>query len=296
MPTIDRLPRLSTTTNLDNVLIPVQETVNGVSITKSAVASTLVSGSSGGPTGNGYTGSRGPAGPVGPIGIQGPTGFIGSMGFVGSTGAQGPGGGAQGPMGLTGSIGLQGPIGPSGGGGGSQGPIGPIGPIGLQGPLGSTGFTGSIGAQGPGGGAQGPIGFTGSRGFTGSSGAGGPSGAAGPAGAALAEIIFSIPTDLTTGTGINRWYIDQASSVTNVLASVSVPSGGSSIIFDVNKNGTTIFTTQANRPTIPAGGYYTFTNIANVTNLALGDYLSVDVDQIGSTASGSSAVIRIKVI
>jgi len=67
--------------------------------------------------------------------------------------------------------------------------------------------------------------------------------------------------------------------------------GGSSLVVDVNKNGTTIFTTQANRPTIPIGGHADDSGTPNITSLAEGDRLSVDVDQVGSTTPGGSDLL-----
>jgi hypothetical protein len=61
----------------------------------------------------------------------------------------------------------------------------------------------------------------------------------------------------------------------------------------VNKNGTTIFTTQANRPTIAISGNTDESGVPDVTALADGDYLEVDIDQIGSTVAGSDLTVQI---
>jgi hypothetical protein len=121
MPTINDLPRVSTTTDLSAVLIPVQEIVGGVPVTKSAVASYLF--------GKGYMGSQGPSGSIG---------YVGSFGVAGYTGSSGGGGGGGG--GYTGSTGYIGSGGFSGYNG-SQGVIGYIGSRGNAGPAG--GYTGS---------------------------------------------------------------------------------------------------------------------------------------------------------
>ncbi len=90
-----------------------------------------------------------------------------------------------------------------------------------------------------------------------------------------------------------RWYIHAASTIVGVQASLMTAPAASSVIVDVNKNGTTIFTTQANRPTIATSGFYSG-NVTNmdVTSLAAGDYLSVDIDQIGTNAANLLVVIR----
>lgn len=66
---------------------------------------------------------------------------------------------------------------------------------------------------------------------------------------------------------------------------------GSSLIFDVNKNGTTIFTTQGNRPTIASSGNSSSAAIPDVTTLTTGDYLTVDIDQIGATVPGANLTV-----
>lgn len=109
------------------------------------------------------------------------------------------------------------------------------------------------------------------------------------------EFTFSIPVVLTVGAGAMRWYVDQSYTINTVLASVGTAPTGASLIFDVNKNGTTIFTTQADRPTIVAGEFVDLASTPAVTSLVSGDYLTVDIDQIGSTVAGANAVVRIRV-
>jgi hypothetical protein len=89
-------------------------------------------------------------------------------------------------------------------------------------------------------------------------------------------------------------YVEQASTILSCRASVGTAPTGSSIIADVNKNGTTIFTTQANRPTIAISGNTSgaVTNM-NVSALSAGDYLTVDVDQVGSTVAGADLTITV---
>ncbi len=99
---------------------------------------------------------------------------------------------------------------------------------------------------------------------------------------------------LTTGTGKARFYIEKTSRVVSVRASCSTAPTGDSVIVDVNKNGTTIFTTQGNRPTIAASGN-TSGSVTNmdVTSLAAGDYITIDIDQIGSTAAGADLTVTV---
>lgn len=72
-----------------------------------------------------------------------------------------------------------------------------------------------------------------------------------------------------------------------IIDSETAGSGGTSDIADINKNGTTIYTTQANRPTLLSGdtGLWTEAAEPEVTEFAAGDVLSLDIDQIATTGS-----------
>ncbi len=107
------------------------------------------------------------------------------------------------------------------------------------------------------------------------------------------DAVFTIPGDLTTGAKNVRYYFETTRTISNVIVSVGTAPTGASAIFDVNKNGTTIFTTQGNRPTIAASGFYDGSSVPDVTSIVAGDYLTVDVDQIGSSVAGKDAVVRI---
>lgn len=110
-------------------------------------------------------------------------------------------------------------------------------------------------------------------------------------------LTFSLPAYskqgvLTTTTGTMRLPIDGTYTIVGTRLMVGTAPTGTSLIVDVNKNGTTIYSTQANRPTIAisanAGGPGT---APDVTSLAAGDYLTVDIDQVGSTVAGSDLTV-----
>lgn len=111
-------------------------------------------------------------------------------------------------------------------------------------------------------------------------------------------LAYSDTGSLTTLVGTMRIYNDTANSWTilSVRASAGTAPTGASIIIDINKNGTTIFTTQGNRPTIAAAANTSgkVTNM-DVTTVAAGDYLTVDIDQVGSTVAGSDLVVQVEV-
>lgn len=107
------------------------------------------------------------------------------------------------------------------------------------------------------------------------------------------EAVFTFPGTLTTGAKPIRYYCETARTIANVVANVSTAPTGASIIFDVNKNGTTIFSTQANRPTITASNFYDGSSTPNTTSVSAGEYLTIDIDQVGSTIAGANAVVKI---
>lgn len=107
------------------------------------------------------------------------------------------------------------------------------------------------------------------------------------------EAVFTVTGTLSTGARTIRYYCETARTIANVVASVGTAPTGATAIFDVNKNGTTIFTTQANRPTIAISDFYDGSSVPDVTSVAAGDYLTIDIDQVGSTVAGANAVIKI---
>jgi hypothetical protein len=96
-------------------------------------------------------------------------------------------------------------------------------------------------------------------------------------------------------TGVIRFRFPWAVTILGVSAAIAVAPTGASLIADINKNGTTIFTSQGNRPTIAISGNATSSEpVPDVTAMAAGDYLTIDIDQVGSTVAGSDLSIFIR--
>jgi hypothetical protein len=100
---------------------------------------------------------------------------------------------------------------------------------------------------------------------------------------------------LATGTGAQRFYSPYACTIVQVRANVVTAPTGASLIVDVNKNGTTIYGTQSARPTIAASSVTAVGGAPTVTTLAAGDYLTIDIDQIGSTVAGGILTVQVTV-
>jgi hypothetical protein len=63
----------------------------------------------------------------------------------------------------------------------------------------------------------------------------------------------------------------------------------------VNKNGSTIWATQANRVQIAAGANTGYQTTFDTTVLAENDRLDVDLDQVGSGTAGADVTLEIVV-
>lgn len=110
--------------------------------------------------------------------------------------------------------------------------------------------------------------------------------------------VFAKEGALAAAAGKARYRIPESSGITRirgVSATVGTAPAGQAIILDVNRGGTTIFTTQANRPQIAAAAFASaeVTN-PDVTTLAPGDYLTIDIDQVGSTDAGRDLTVIVR--
>ena len=84
-----------------------------------------------------------------------------------------------------------------------------------------------------------------------------------------------------------------AATIADVRAYLDTAPTGAAFVLDVNLNGTTVFTTQGNRPTIAISGNASTTTLPDVVSVAAGDRITVDVDVIGSSVAGSDLSIAI---
>ena len=117
-----------------------------------------------------------------------------------------------------------------------------------------------------------------------------------PAGSGNTGVIgFGYSTTLSGGLSLPvRMHAPWAGTITNVTATVSTAPTVSAVIIDINKNGTTIFTTQANRPTIAAGTNDDLSSTPDVTSVAQNDVFTCDIDQVG-VSPGAGLVVQVRV-
>jgi len=107
-------------------------------------------------------------------------------------------------------------------------------------------------------------------------------------------LVLSKTGTLTVATGQSRVGVEGSYTIVGMRARVATAPTGASVLVDVNKNGTTVFTTQGNRPSISAAATESsFVTNMDVTTLGSGDYLTVDIDQIGSTVAGADLTVTV---
>ena len=97
--------------------------------------------------------------------------------------------------------------------------------------------------------------------------------------------------NIAVGAGTHRLYAYEARTITTNIAYVNTAPTGATAIFDVNKDGTTLYTTQGNRPTISISGFASTETAPDVTAWAADTYLQADIDQVGSTITGADATL-----
>lgn len=114
--------------------------------------------------------------------------------------------------------------------------------------------------------------------------------------AVSAPSVFTMMTDETLSAAANkaRFIAPCDGKIVGVRACALTAPAGASILLDVNKGGTTIFTTQANRPTIAASATTaTLAGDPEVVEFSAGDVFTVDVDQVGSSTAGTGFTVSV---
>lgn len=101
---------------------------------------------------------------------------------------------------------------------------------------------------------------------------------------------------LTTGLK-DRWIAPFSGDIVNVTAVVGTAPTGAPLIIDIEKEGVTIFTTPANRPTIAIAGTESPVSARpDVTHFVAGDTFALRVFQIGSTVAGSDLDVTVQFV
>ena len=110
---------------------------------------------------------------------------------------------------------------------------------------------------------------------------------------ATSMFVWSSEAALTAAANKYRFVAPCDGVILNVEAACLVAPVGASIILDINKGGTTIFTTQSRRPTIAAAATTATVGDVEVTSFSAGDVFTVDCDQVGSSTAGTGFSIAV---
>ncbi len=140
------------------------------------------------------------------------------------------------------------------------------------------GVQGNQGFQG----LQGPQGFQGNQGNQGNLGNQGNQG--GTASTGTNTYRFALNGKPSVSTDVDgAWIAPRAGTITRITLHRRTAGGGGSTIIDVNLNGTTVFTTQANRPTVTAAAGNNAIDAAadmDVTAFSQNDRFQFDIDAV----------------
>lgn len=108
-----------------------------------------------------------------------------------------------------------------------------------------------------------------------------------------AQVMLSdMTTALTTGTGKALWIAPEDGSITDVWIGVGTVSSSGAVTVDLNKNGTSVLTTQ---PSIDASENTSLTGTAAVIGTAAfskGDRFTFDIDAAGTGAKALMATVE----
>ncbi len=109
-------------------------------------------------------------------------------------------------------------------------------------------------------------------------------------------LAFFIPGAAIVGVGQAGALISSAMTISHVkLYSATAPTVAA-LICDININGASIFTTGLNLPTVAVGTNAVNSRIPDVTTLAAGDRLTVDVDQVGTVTGGAPLLVTVVLV
>lgn len=127
---------------------------------------------------------------------------------------------------------------------------------------------------------------------TGATGSIGPTGPTGSTGNYGMNPIFSRQGTLNVSQGTQRFYIERAGTVQTVRASVGTSPTGSSVQLAVLLNGQSMLNAPIN---IYPGEFTRLGSIAQVSVLP-GDYITVNIEGVGSVTAGANLTVTLTII
>ena len=100
---------------------------------------------------------------------------------------------------------------------------------------------------------------------------------------------------VATGTKVASMVMPYAGTITGVSVAAGTAPTGAALTIDVNIAGTTIYTTQANRPAIAIAAFSAVGGTAAANTFTAGQVVTVDIDVVGSTEAGRNVSVTLAV-
>jgi len=110
-----------------------------------------------------------------------------------------------------------------------------------------------------------------------------------------AFLTYSIGPSIEVIEGGYKWRAPGSATINGVAATLGTAPASTSMILDLNINGTTAYTTQGNRPTIAISGTLSTLTLPDVVDVVAGDLLTLDVDQTDAAAQNLVVVVSLGV-
>jgi hypothetical protein len=99
------------------------------------------------------------------------------------------------------------------------------------------------------------------------------------------KYVFIIPGTAATGTDVaGTWFAPDAITIDEVDLFADTAGATNATTIDVNLDGTTIFTTQGNRPSLSDTATSDLSNVPDVTSATEGQKITIDIDAVTTTA------------
>jgi len=122
-----------------------------------------------------------------------------------------------------------------------------------------------------------------------------PATAQGGVGLSSFEIDLSVPGALVVAAGNAKRRVMTApgAEITGAVATVGTPSSGAPIVVNILRDGLSVFSDLDDRISIPAGASESAIAIPDRGAYAQGNFLTVDVNQVGSTVAGADMTVTV---
>lgn len=105
-----------------------------------------------------------------------------------------------------------------------------------------------------------------------------------------ASFAFTIPGQSSVGTKQAGILVPYNTNLSQVLVRVDNAPVGASLIIDIKRNGTSIFSDPSLRPTLASGSVSSAVNLPTPVSVLLGDAISMDINQVGSNYPGGDSL------